>query len=177
MDWSSLLNECLGILIPALATVIAGWFAILGAKLKNAYQNKVQNETAKAVVEDVVKFVQQVYYDLEGPEKLKKAIEQTSTILNTKGIKISETEITMLIESAVYGLKEGFTKTEVQEVIEEAQENDKALETQIEGQLELSEVTENTVAELGVVMAEAITDAVTAETNREDKVSTEGPVG
>lgn len=109
MDWMSILNECLDIILPAIASVIAVLFGVLGAKLKSVYDTKIKTDTAKIVVDDVVKFVQQVYKDLDGPEKLQKALTEASTILNEKGISISETELDMLIESAVYGLKQGVT--------------------------------------------------------------------
>lgn len=115
MEWQSMINEALKIIIPAAATLIAGWFAYLGNKLKNAYQEKINNETAQAVVKDVVQFVEQVYGDIHGKEKLQKAIDQASTILQGKGIKITETEIMMLIESAVYGLNEGLTSDDLVE--------------------------------------------------------------
>ena len=109
MDWMSILNECLDIILPAIASVIAVLFGVLGAKLKSVYDTKIKTDTAKIVVDDVVKFVQQVYKDLDGPEKLQKALTEASTILNEKGISISDTELDMLIESAVYGLKQGAT--------------------------------------------------------------------
>ena len=111
MDWMSILNQCLDILLPAIASVIAVLFGVLGTKIKQLYNEKVQDETVKVVVDNVVKCVQQVYYELEGPEKLQKALTEASTILNEKGITISETELDMLIESAVYGLKNGTAGT------------------------------------------------------------------
>lgn len=109
MDWMSILNECLDVILPAVASVIAILFGVLGAKIKRIYIEKTQNEAAKVVVDNVVRWVQQVYYELEGPEKLQKALTEASTILNEKGITISETELDMMIESAVYGLKQGMT--------------------------------------------------------------------
>lgn len=111
MDWVSILNQLIDLLLPTFATILIGVFTYLGTKLKNVYTDKLNNETAKTVVGDVVKFVQQVYGDLQGPEKLQKAIEQVSQILESKGITLSETEINMLIESAVYGLKQGTQNT------------------------------------------------------------------
>lgn len=119
MDWMSILNECLDIILPAIASVIAVLFGVLGAKLKSVYDTKIKTDTAKIVVDDVVKFVQQVYKDLDGPEKLQKALTEASTILNEKGISISETELDMLIESAVYGLKQGITETVVEQLPKE----------------------------------------------------------
>lgn len=109
MDWMSILNQCLDVILPAVASVIAILFGVLGAKIKRMYTEKTQNEAAKVVVDNVVRWVQQVYYELEGPEKLQKALTEASTILNEKGITISETELDMMIESAVYGLKQGMT--------------------------------------------------------------------
>lgn len=112
MDWMSILNQCLDIILPAIASVVAVLFGVLGTKIKQIYNEKAQNETVKVVVDNVVKWVQQVYYELEGPEKLQKALTEASTILGEKGITISDTELNMLIESAVYGLKNGTQQAE-----------------------------------------------------------------
>ena len=124
MDWMSILNECLDIILPAIASVIAVLFGVLGAKLKSVYDTKIKTDTAKIIVDDVVKFVQQVYKDLDGPEKLQKALTEASTILNEKGISISDTELDMLIESAVYGLKQGITETVIEKLPEETVEEE-----------------------------------------------------
>ena len=108
MDWSEVVNQLIQILLPVLATFLTGLFTYIGTRLKNAYEQKVNTETAKVVVENAVRFVEQVYKDLHGKEKLEKAVEQVSQILASKGINLSEAEINMLIESAVYGLNEGW---------------------------------------------------------------------
>ena len=113
MNWNDLLNQLMPTLITLLTTIITALAGYVATSIKNAYTKKVNNETAKTVVNDVVKFVQQVYADLEGPQKLQKAIEQASLILQEKGIKITETEINMLIESAVYGIKQSMTAEQV----------------------------------------------------------------
>lgn len=130
MDWMSILNQCLDIILPAIASVVAVLFGVLGTKIKQIYNEKAQNEIVKVVVDNVVKWVQQVYYELEGPEKLQKALTEASTILGEKGITISETELDMLIESAVYGLKNGTQQAE--EVVEILPETTKTTETVIE---------------------------------------------
>lgn len=127
MDWMSILNQCLDILLPAIASVIAVIFGVIGAKIKQLYNSKVQDETVKTVVDSVVRWAQQVYKETKGPEKLQAALEKASAILNEKGITVSETELNTLIESAVYGLKQGTTETlsvegEVEEVTPEAVE-------------------------------------------------------
>lgn len=111
MDWLSILNQCLDVILPAIASVIAILFGVLGAKIKRLYTDKVQDETVKTVVDSVVKWVQQVYYDLDGQGKLEKALERASQTLKEKGITVSKSELNTLIESAVYGLKQGITET------------------------------------------------------------------
>lgn len=120
MEQNEILNQFIQILLPVLATFITGLFTYIGNRLKKVYEEKVNNETAKAVVTDAVKFVEQVYTDLSGREKLEKATEQVSEVLQSKGIKITPAEINMLIESAVYGLNEGwFDKKENQELLKD----------------------------------------------------------
>ena len=110
MEWSEVVNQLIQILLPILATFLTGLFTYIGTRLKSAYEQKVNTETAKVVVENAVRFVEQVYKDLHGKEKLEKAVEQVSQILASKGINLSEAEINMLIESAVYSLKSGLTE-------------------------------------------------------------------
>ena len=112
MNWLDILNQCLDILLPAIASVIAVILGVLATKIKTTYNDKVQDETVRTIVKSVVEWAQQVYQDCEGPEKLQKALEKASAILNEKGITISDEELNMLIESAVYGLKQGITSTE-----------------------------------------------------------------
>lgn len=108
---SEIWNEVLRILLPSLATLLAGWFAILGNKIKIAYEEKVNTQIKKEVVQATVEYVEQVYKALKGDEKLEKAAEKASFILNDKGINITGAELRMLIESAVYGLNQGFSGT------------------------------------------------------------------
>ena len=122
MENNELLNQFIQILLPILATFLTGLFTYIGNRLKKVYEEKVNNETAKAVVEDAVRFVEQVYTDLSGKEKLQKATEQVAEVLASKGIKITSAEINMLIESAVYGLNEGwFDKKENQQLLKDLQ--------------------------------------------------------
>lgn len=79
------------------------------------------------LVEDTVKYVQQVYSDLDGPAKLEKAVGQLSVILASKNINITKEELRMLIESSVYTVKKTFENTENVEVVEEKTNNKKKL--------------------------------------------------
>lgn len=111
-EMQQVLDTAISTLIPALATLLAGWFAILGQRIKAKYDEKVNTEVKKSVVNDTVQYIQQVYKSLDGASKLQHAIEQASLVLNQKGISVSEVELKMLIESAVYGMNKGFYETE-----------------------------------------------------------------
>lgn len=102
-----LLKQVLEIILPAVASLVAIFFGYLGQKIKAKYEQTANDQIKKQVIDDTVAFVQQVYKDLNGPEKLQKAIERAGAILTEKKIPISSTELNMLIESAVYGLKQG----------------------------------------------------------------------
>jgi len=126
MDWNEILNQLMPTIITVLCTILTAAGTYIGNSIKNAYVKRANTETAKAVVNDVVKFVQQVYEDLDGPTKYKKALTEASTILTNKGINITETEINMLIESAVYGIKQAMTTEQLQ--LKVAQDEVKLLE-------------------------------------------------
>jgi LL-H family phage holin len=89
-----------------ISTVLVAIVGFIGAAVKNIYQKYVDDATKEKVVKTVVKAVKQLYGDLEGEEKLTKAIESITEMLNEKGIAITELEIRMLIEASVAELKE-----------------------------------------------------------------------
>ena len=99
--------------VTILYTVITAVAGYIGIAIKNIYQNYVNDKTKEKVVKTVVKAVKQLYSDLNGEEKLSKAIENIMQMLNEKGILITELEIRMLIEAAVEELKETASIAEV----------------------------------------------------------------
>jgi LL-H family phage holin len=98
------------IILPILATAITALAGYIGLQIKALYKKHIDDKTKESVVRTVVKAVKQLYKDLNGEEKLAKAIENITDMLNEKGIAISELEIRMLIESAVEELKESATE-------------------------------------------------------------------
>lgn len=92
-------------LLEILATIITALASFIGVSIKNAYTKYINTKTKKEIVKDTVNYVEQVFKDIHGAEKLNKAKEKALEWLNEKGIKISETELEILIESAVNGLK------------------------------------------------------------------------
>lgn len=99
------LNTIVDALMPyviTIVTAIAGYVALV---IKKKFEEKINTDTKKEVVEATVKYVQQVYYALDGKDKLQKALETSVEWLNEKGIAINEAEATILIEAAVKGFK------------------------------------------------------------------------
>lgn len=88
-----------------LVAIITAVMSFIGLRIKNAYTKYIDTQTKKDVVKDTVKYIEQVYKDIHGKEKLEMAKIKSLEWLNEKGIKISEVELEILIESAVNGLK------------------------------------------------------------------------
>ena len=52
MDWTAITNQLIDLLLPILATFLTGLFTYIGTRLKKIYEEKVNTETAKTVVEN-----------------------------------------------------------------------------------------------------------------------------
>lgn len=94
-------------LIQILATVITAVASFIGVSIKKAYTKYVDTKTKKEIVDSTVKYIEQIYKGvmISNEDKLSKAKEKALEWLNSKGLKISDTELDILIESAVNGLK------------------------------------------------------------------------
>ena len=88
---------------------LAGW---LGVQIKNLYNKYVSTEVKQAVCRTCVRFVEQVYTDLHGREKLRKAMERATQILATYDIHITEDELEAMLEAAVNEFNKSFAKTD-----------------------------------------------------------------
>lgn len=88
-------------LIPAVITAVGGFITWVVGRLKKIYEEKVKNEEVRTIVSSVVKYVERTMTSAKGEEKFNEALKQVSEWLGSKGIEISETEMKLLIESAV----------------------------------------------------------------------------
>ena len=93
-----------------LYTVLTAIFGYVGIVAKNLYTKYINDKTKQAVVKTVVQGVEQMYKDLRGAEKLDKALEAASEMLEEKGIAISGFELRMLIEAALAEFNGAFNK-------------------------------------------------------------------
>lgn len=120
MDFNEFLSTYGMKILGTILTALAGY---LGVVIKNLCQKYLNDKTKQDVAKTCVKAVEQIYKDLHGEEKFNKALECISDILAEKGIAVSETEMKMLIESAVAEFNEVFSKgtsttTDASEAIE-----------------------------------------------------------
>lgn len=93
----------------AVVVAVAGYF---GTVAKSLYTKYINDKTKQTVAKTVVRGVEQIYRDLHGDEKLNKALEAASEMLEEKGIAVSDLELRMLIESAVAEFNDAFIKAE-----------------------------------------------------------------
>ena len=101
------LNEIMPSLLSFVGTVVAVLFGYLGVKVKQLYNKYVDTQVEKDVVNSTVKYVEQIYTDIHGEDKLNEALIQANSILQEKGIQVSQDQLKTLIESAVYGMNQG----------------------------------------------------------------------
>ena len=90
-------------------TTVVGWIAYGIKKLVDKHFN---DDTKKAVAKTVVQAIEQIYKGVGGEDKLNLGIEFMTELLNEKGINATETEMRLLIESAVGEFNEVFKKGE-----------------------------------------------------------------
>lgn len=74
-------------------------------RLKKINQELQHNQD---LAKKAVKYVEEKFKEIHGPEKLKAAIDWASKVLTKKGIKISEIELEGLILSALREIKDAF---------------------------------------------------------------------
>lgn len=98
------------IIMQIIPIVLATVGTFLIGLIKAKYSQYVNTDTKKEIAMLTVRYVEQVFTALHGKDKLEKAKSTFVEMLNEKGIKVSETEINMLLEAAVHKMNEGVDK-------------------------------------------------------------------
>ena len=96
-----------------LYTIVMAVATYIGVTAKKIYQKHVDDNTKEKIVRTVVKAVEQMYKDLDGEEKLEKAVENITEMLREKGLSVTDLEAKMLIEAAVTEMKLNFAPSVV----------------------------------------------------------------
>lgn len=95
-------------IVKAIVIMIFGYVGIV---LKNLAAKYITTDTAKKVAQTTVNYVEQVYKDIHGDDKLAVALKTASEILAEKNIVISDTELHALVEAAVKELNDRYHET------------------------------------------------------------------
>ena len=98
-----------------LYTVVMAIAGYLGVVVKNLVTKYFNDKTKQSVAKTAVQFVEQVYKDLHGEEKLDQAFAAASEMLSEKGITVSDLEMRVLLEAAVAEFNNAFNKTTAKE--------------------------------------------------------------
>jgi len=109
----NIFNSYLNQILLALLLAMACW---LGVQIKNLYRKYVNTEIKQAVCKTAVRFVEQVYKDIHGPEKLAQAMKRASEMLAEYGITITEYELVSLLEAAVNEFNNAFNRNDKPEL-------------------------------------------------------------
>lgn len=110
---NELMTQLQPIIINAAVVIITTVGGFLGKICYNWVKEKIDTEEKKKVVESTVKYVNQIYKDLDGESKLQQAQDTILEQLNEKGIKITDLELRVLIEAAVNSFKDTATDGKV----------------------------------------------------------------
>lgn len=94
--------------LQILYTVVMAIAGYVGIVLKNLCTKYLNDKTKRDVAESAVQFVEQVYKDLHGDEKLNAAMTAASEMLAEKGIHVSDLELRVLLEAAVAKFNDAF---------------------------------------------------------------------
>lgn len=105
--FTEFINEYGMQLLYAIITAIAGY---VGIAVKRLFTKYINDKTKLAVAKSAVKYVEQVYKDLHGDDKLNVALSAASDMLAEKGITITDLELRVLVEAAVAEFNEAFSK-------------------------------------------------------------------
>ena len=103
-------------IVTTIVTAIVGYIAVVAKSIAQKYIN---DKTKKDVAKIVVSGIEQCYKALEGPQKLEKALEAASSMLAEKGIKVTEVELRMLLESALSEFNKVFENSGTQGTVED----------------------------------------------------------
>lgn len=110
-----IVNSLIHTLMPYVVTIVGALAGYVAVSIKSKLDEKLNTDTKRTIANQTVQYVQQVYQTLNGPEKLNKAINTFTELLNEKGIKVTEVETRVLIESAVKSFKDSWENNSTEE--------------------------------------------------------------
>ena len=89
-------------------SILCAIFGALGLAAKQLWRSYVNTKEKESVAYTVAAFVEQVWKDIHGHDKLMEALETAKYLLFQKGISYDEKEMMVLIEAAVSEFNDAF---------------------------------------------------------------------
>lgn len=102
-----------GYVSQIIGLILLAFFGFLGLQAKNLYRKYVNTEVKQAICRTAVRFVEQVFTDIHGHDKLVEAMKKASEMLANYGIEISDEELVAMLEAAVNEFNDQFNKNAV----------------------------------------------------------------
>ncbi|MBQ8238753.1 MAG: hypothetical protein IJZ39_11470 [Oscillospiraceae bacterium] len=100
---------------PLAAVILSIVFGTLGMIAKKLFDKYIDTPIKEAVARTAAAFVEQIWKDIHGAEKLQKALETAEILLKKKGLAFDAEEMKILIEAAVAEFNDAFAKPLIQE--------------------------------------------------------------
>lgn len=101
-----IMTELQPIIVNASVVILTTVGGVLGKMVYNWIKEKIDTEQKEKIVNTTVKYVNQLYKDMNGDDKLNQAQNAIIEQLNQKGIKITDLELRVMIEAAVNSFKD-----------------------------------------------------------------------
>lgn len=121
------MNEILATYAMEIIKVIALMiFTIIGVSAAKLQAKYINTETKRKVAATTVAYIEQVYKDLHGDEKLARALAVAASILSQKGIKTTDEELKVLIEAAVKKMNDAYKEETAVKKMNDAYEEETA---------------------------------------------------
>lgn len=103
------------VIFPLISTLLIGLTTIFLTVIKNKINSFVDTKEKKEVVKSVVESVEYLYTKLDihnkSKEKLNLAKDNITSLLNEKGINISDAEMNVLINSTLHAMEQSTKET------------------------------------------------------------------
>lgn len=103
MDWMNMLLPIIMELVELVIKVLVIPVIVMGIKWLS---DNIKNAIIRRVVEDAVRYAQQLYHEEGGEVKYEQALEQVVSILSKYGIELTEEELAFYIESILKKVKD-----------------------------------------------------------------------
>ena len=96
--------------------ILCAVFGCIAYAVKQIARTYLNDETKLSIARTVVRFVEQVWTEIHGQDKLQKALETAEEMLRKKNIPFDADEMMVLIEAAVQEMNEVFQKATEQQL-------------------------------------------------------------